>query len=550
MQLADFFSIRTKTLGAFAVVASVAGLVGATGALNAAKMRAQADLMMTEAIEPTMELVEIERNVLLIRGDVWRLVSEPDTVDRPAVTENVAKLRARYLSLIASYESRPLSAEQRRCVEEFKKTLAVARAARGKALELASTDRKAAMRVMDEEAGPTDVASRVAINTLVTIDLKEAHEHVETSRTLAAQATSTMLGCLAFAVGSALLLGFLLSQHIARRLARLARASERVAQGQLTVDIDDRSRDEIGLLAESQRSMVARLRSTVLEIQSVAEQVAAGSEEMSASSDQLSTSAVAQSTVAERVASSMEEISSTSQQNSANARETERMARVSTGDAEKSGAAVERCVKAIGIITQKTSAVEEIARQTNLLALNAAIEAARAGEHGRGFAVVASEVRKLAERSRMAASEIAALSSECVSAAAEASTALSATVPAIRKTSALVQEISAASSEQSDGAAHVNKTLQDLDHTIQQNASASQQLSATAGEFTSHAQRLQRLIGFFELADHRPTPGRGKASIPPPPRAAGAVRQGRLVPSPSRVARGERDKRDSFLPIP
>ncbi len=92
--------------------------------------------------------------------------------------------------------------------------------------------------------------------------------------------------------------------------------------------------------------------------------------------------------------------------------------------------------------------IEEIARQTNLLALNAAIEAARAGEHGKGFAVVAAEVRKLAERSQVAAGEIGKLSSSSVDVAENAGAMLNRLVPDIQKTSELVQEISASSKEQ------------------------------------------------------------------------------------------------------
>src|SRR3954462_12939984 len=90
-------------------------------------------------------------------------------------------------------------------------------------------------------------------------------------------------------------------------------------------------------------------------------------------------------------------------------------------------------------------AVQDIAYQTNLLALNAAIEAARAGDNGRGFAVVASEVRKLAERSSLAAKEIGGLATGSVKIAERSGLLLNELVPAIRKTADLVQDVAAAS---------------------------------------------------------------------------------------------------------
>ncbi|MCM2477851.1 methyl-accepting chemotaxis protein, partial [Rhizobium sp. CG5] len=167
--------------------------------------------------------------------------------------------------------------------------------------------------------------------------------------------------------------------------------------------------------------------------------------------------------------------------------------------AEASGEAVSRAVGAMRTIAEKISIVQEIARQTDLLALNAAVEAARAGEHGKGFAVVASEVRKLAERSQAAASEISALSGTTVTVATEAGEMLNRLVPDIRKTAELVSEISAACREQDIGASQINEAIQQLDKVTQQNAGASEEMSATSEELAAQAEELQTSISFFRV---------------------------------------------------
>ncbi|HML55560.1 MAG TPA: methyl-accepting chemotaxis protein [Solidesulfovibrio magneticus] len=287
-----------------------------------------------------------------------------------------------------------------------------------------------------------------------------------------------------------------------------------LAEGDLSVAVTPRSDKDV--LLRSMQEMIERLRDVVGEVQSGAENVASGSEEMSASAESLSQGATEQASAVEESSSAMEEMTSSISQNADNARQTEAIAVKAAGDARESGQAVAQAVAAMKDIAGKISIIEEIARQTDLLALNAAVEAARAGEHGRGFAVVAAEVRKLAERSQTAASEITQLSRSSTSVAERAGELLGKLVPDIQRTADLVQEINAASQEQSSGSSQVNKALQQLDQVIQQNASASEELASTSEELSAQAEQLQASISYFRLdGSLRPAPLQSAAKAAP-----------------------------------
>ncbi|MDC7744926.1 methyl-accepting chemotaxis protein [Rhizobium binxianense] len=280
-------------------------------------------------------------------------------------------------------------------------------------------------------------------------------------------------------------------------LRNTAEIATQIADGDLTVSPKPLSeKDALGIALEQ---MVERLRGVVADAVAAAENVSAGSQELSSSSEQVSQGASEQAASAEEASASMEEMAANIKQNADNAAQTEKIARQSAKDAEMSGEAVSRAVQAMRTIAEKISIVQEIARQTDLLALNAAVEAARAGEHGKGFAVVASEVRKLAERSQSAASEISSMSSDTVKAAQDAGDMLGRLVPDIRKTAELVSEISAACREQDIGASQINEAIQQLDRVTQQNAGASEEMSATSEELASQAEELQASIAFFKV---------------------------------------------------
>jgi methyl-accepting chemotaxis protein len=220
---------------------------------------------------------------------------------------------------------------------------------------------------------------------------------------------------------------------------------------------------------------------------------------MATSAQNLSEGATGQASSVEEISSSMEEMAANIQQNTSNSRQTEKISTTASVDIIESKDSVLETENSMKLIASKISIIGEISRQTNLLALNAAVEAARAGEHGRGFAVVAAEVRKLAERSQLAATEIDEVSAKSVYVAQKSGQMLSDVVPNIQRTSDLVQEITASSVEQSSGAEQINNAIQSLNNVVQENAATAEEMAAGAEELSSQAEELQGAVSFFKI---------------------------------------------------
>ncbi|MBW2690192.1 MAG: HAMP domain-containing protein, partial [Deltaproteobacteria bacterium] len=280
-------------------------------------------------------------------------------------------------------------------------------------------------------------------------------------------------------------------------LKEVATLATEISDGNLRVVAKPRSeKDE---MMHALDRMVRQLTQFARSVSVSSEHINSGTNLMSASAQSMSQGASEQAAAAEEAASSIEQMAANIRQNADNAMQTEKISIQAADDAKSGGEAVAKTVTAMKAIADKIMIIEEISRQTNLLALNAAIEAARAGEHGKGFAVVAAEVRKLAERSQVAAGEINGLSSSSVEVAEQAGQLLDVIVPNIQKTAELVQEISAASKEQDAGAEQINGSIQQLDNVIQQNASAAEEMASTSEELSTQANQLEQMVAFFTL---------------------------------------------------
>ncbi len=299
-----------------------------------------------------------------------------------------------------------------------------------------------------------------------------------------------------------------------------------IEQGDLTQNIANDYQGDFKALKEAVNNTVAKLSDTITQVRTAADALTNASGQVSATAQSLSQSSSEQAASVEESSASVEQMSASINQNAENAKVTDSMASKAAVEATEGGDAVKNTVDAMKKIAQKIGIIDDIAYQTNLLALNAAIEAARAGEHGKGFAVVAAEVRKLAERSQVAAQEIGGLAGDSVGLAERAGHLLDEIVPSIRKTSDLVQEIASASQEQSSGVAQINNAMNQLNQATKQNASASEELAATAEELGGQAEQLQQLMLFFTIDERNMGRGAARPAAASAPRNAPAKPRG------------------------
>ncbi len=468
---------------------------------------------MTDIQKNLERIVKVNNVRIDMAGDMLQSVQEVSINLRNALLDSDFSKRAEYQKRIG--DQREIYNESIKKLEELtskddtkgheqiakvKESTEKARPLNSKVLELALAGKDSdALALMNKEARPAVRAWITEIDKLKDYQIERNKKRFDEALKEYVSARTTMLGLGGGALIIAIFTAVFLTRGIVRPINEAVSVANALAEGDLTITVESKSKDETGMMMAAIAAMVDKLKHVVGDVMSAADNVSSGSQQLSATAQQMSQGATEQAASAEEISSSMEEMASSIRQNTDNAMQTEKISIKSSVDAKEGGKAVIETVAAMKEIATKISIIEEIARQTNLLALNAAIEAARAGEHGKGFAVVASEVRKLAERSQSAAGEISGLSTRSVAIAEQAGEMLTKMVPDIQKTAELVQEITASSKEQDTGAEQINKAIQQLDQVIQQNASASEEMASTSEELSSQAEQLSDAVAFFKI---------------------------------------------------
>lgn len=292
------------------------------------------------------------------------------------------------------------------------------------------------------------------------------------------------------------------SKIIKQPLQNLTNNLIEISNGKLkvTFDLNYKNRvDELGLISRSTEEIVLHMKDVILNVRETSNNLLANSNNFEMSSQQLSSGANQQASSTEEISSSIEQMTANIQQNTENAQNAEGISKSSAKNIKSITQLATDSASQMNQIADEVKIIQDIAFQTNILALNAAVEAARAGEAGKGFAVVAAEVRKLAERSKIAADKIIGITNDGVKSISTVEGQLIELSPEIERSANLVYEISAASQEQRSGAEQINTSIQQLNQVTQENAASSEELASSAEELNKSSEQLKNLIEYFTV---------------------------------------------------
>ena len=301
------------------------------------------------------------------------------------------------------------------------------------------------------------------------------------------------------------------SARFIKRISDVSDVLETVSNRDLTAELSVLSdNDKMG---QSLQRMSKSLNDILGEINSASTQVSTGAKQVADGAQMLAQGSTEQAASIEELSSSIAEIEERTKENTATANKTAKLSETIKENAEKGSRQMDEMITAVDEINGASKnigkiikTIDDIAFQTNILALNAAVEAARAGSAGKGFAVVAEEVRNLASKSAEAARDTGDMIQNSMDKAelgsriaGETAESLKEIVTGINESSELVAEIASASEQQSLGISQINIGIDQVAQVIQQNSATAEESAATSEEMSSQSNLLQQQIAQFRL---------------------------------------------------
>lgn len=489
------------------------------------------------------QLNEIRNQQMQIRMELVGARLESDAFEVMAHTDKVTSHIFKTDNLINGYSDKQMRAEEKQLYDAF----IAARLNFGKTGVLPMIDLLQAQhydqadKLRQEALIPAYAKASEAIDALIEYQAAQAKKTYDNVSQLSKTVLIATIGAIAIGV---LLIGFFgvfIARSIGRNVNQLQQATSRLADGELATRVHLANEDELGIVAQSFNKMAEELSALISQTHNSADHVNKACIAVTGMTDRVSSSSQIQTDQAAIAARSISQLNEIVKDVAAKAEEAVAAA-VEANQVSNEGQrivgnsvaginAVARTIadsaKTIEVLGQQSEeigtilqVIRDIAEQTNLLALNAAIEAARAGEQGRGFAVVADEVRKLAERTSGATTEISAIIAAIQNGTKQAVTAMKSGEKQVGESVSLanqsgeslvhidrsvntvlimIQHIAQAMEAEKSTSEEISLRMEKIAQTAMDNNSAISEAAAEFHQMQNLAGQLQQSVGRFHL---------------------------------------------------